>query len=150
MKKMLSDKYFILLARIVVGFIFVAFGIEKIFEPAKFANEIGNYQILPEFLLNLVALFMPWMELVIGLFLLTGIRLKANSVIAGSLLLLFIVAISIAMARGLSISCGCSSSNAQMVGFPKLIENTTQLILCVLIYLAPNNQFSLERFAKTE
>ena len=132
------------------NFIFIAFGIEKIFEPAKFANEIGNYQMLPQFLLNIVALILPWIELISGLLLISGVRLKANSAIIGSLLLFFIIAIAIAMARGLSINCGCSSSNAQMVGFPKILENTGLLLTCVLIFIYPNSKFALEKFAKNE
>ena len=144
MKAILSNDYVNFLARVVVGFIFISFGMEKIFEPSKFANEIGNYKMLPEILLNFSALILPWIEVISGLLLIAGVRIKANSAIIGSLLFVFIVAVATAMARGLSIKCGCSSSNAQMVGFPKIFENLGLLLLCLNLFIFPNSRFSFD------
>lgn len=122
---------------------------EKIFEPAKFANEIGNYKLLPEVILNFVALILPWIEVISGLLLIAGVRIKANSTIIASMLIIFIFGVASAMARGLSIKCGCSSSNAQVVGFPKILENLGLLILCVNLFFFPNNKFSLDFLSKS-
>jgi uncharacterized membrane protein YphA (DoxX/SURF4 family) len=99
MKKFLENPIVILIARLVVGFIFLTFGISKIADPSAFAKEIGNYQMLPMFSLNFFALTLPWIELAIGMMLIFGVRLKANAVISSVLMIIFIIMVAIAWAR---------------------------------------------------
>jgi uncharacterized membrane protein YphA (DoxX/SURF4 family) len=106
----------VLVARLVVGIIFVFFAIGKIEDPAGFAASIANYKIMPAFSINLMALVLPWIELLCGLGLVAGIWLRSSGIIAGALLVIFIAAVLIAVLNGLSIDCGCSTSNAEEVG----------------------------------
>jgi putative oxidoreductase len=147
MNKIFANPYFILISRLVVGFIFITYGTGKIVSPDKFASEIANYALFPEFSLNIIALILPWIELVVGLLLILGLRIKSGSAISGVLMLLFILAIIWAMALGLDINCGCSSSSPQKVGLPKLLENLGLLALSALIYMFPNRKFTLESFS---
>lgn len=147
MRKILENPIVILSARLIVGFVFVSFGISKIADPSAFAKEVGNYDLMPLFSLNIIALTLPWIELVVGLMLIFGIRLKANAMLGNILLILFIFMVGIAWARGLDISCGCSSINPQKVGFPKILENSALLFLSILIYLNPIKKLTLDNFA---
>lgn len=144
MKKILENPLVILISRLVVGFIFLTFGMSKIADPTQFAKEIGNYDLLPIFSLNIFALTLPWIEVAIGLMLIFGFRLKANALISAVLMFMFIIMVAIAWARGLDISCGCSSVNPQKVGLPKILENTGLMILSILIYLNPVKKLTLE------
>lgn len=146
MKRILDNPFLVLVARIVLGFIFISFGIEKIFDPKNFVSEILNYQIMPVFSVNVMALILPWLELIAGIMLIFGIRLKANALISGGLMFIFIVAIAIAMIKGLDINCGCSSSHPQKVGLPKLLENAGMFFLAAWIYYFPNAKLGLESF----
>ncbi len=133
-----------LISRLVVGFIFISYSVGKIASPDKFASEIANYALFPELLLNIIALTLPWIELVIGLLLVLGLRIKSGATISGVLMILFILSVIWAMAMGLDINCGCSSTTPQRVGLPKLMENFGLLILSAIIYLFPERKFTLE------
>jgi uncharacterized membrane protein YphA (DoxX/SURF4 family) len=146
MNKIFENQYILLIARLILGYIFISYGIGKISSPDKFANEIANYSLMPEFSLNIIALLLPWAELVAGLLIIFGIRVKAGSAIVGVMLLIFIFAVIWAMALGLDINCGCSSTNPQKIGLPKLIENFGLFMLSFLLYVFPVRKFSLESF----
>ncbi|MDT3739045.1 MAG: MauE/DoxX family redox-associated membrane protein [Candidatus Kapabacteria bacterium] len=146
MKKILGNPILILIVRLIVGYIFISYGIGKIANADKFAGEIANYALMPQFSLNILAITLPWIEVAAGFLLVFGIRLKSGSVITGGMMLVFIIAIIWAIAMGLDINCGCSSTTPQKVGLPKLLENTGLLLLSLLIYLFPERKFTLESF----
>ncbi|KAB2848243.1 MAG: DoxX family membrane protein, partial [Ignavibacterium sp.] len=87
--KLLSNKYLLFLIRIILGFIFIYAGAEKISNPESFALSISNYKLIPAAALNICAITLPWIELVAGLLLLFGILVKENSSIILFFLSLF-------------------------------------------------------------
>lgn len=133
----------VLLARIVVGLVFVFFSLDKIADPASFAKQIVNYQMFPLFSINLIALILPWIELILGFMLLAGVKLKTSSLFTAVLLVMFMIAVGAAMVRGLDINCGCSGPHSQRVGFPKLAENTGLVLLCAAIFFFPSKKWKL-------
>lgn len=68
---------------------------------------IYNYRLLPGGLVNAMALVMPWVELFVGLLLILGVWKREAAILAGILLLVFIVAIGVNLARGHAVDCGC-------------------------------------------
>lgn len=98
-------------ARIVLGIVFVYASYDKILNPAAFAKIIYNYQILPDELINLSAIFLPWLELTIGSLLIIGVWLPGTVFISNILLIIFFSALVYNKARGLDISCGCFSTS---------------------------------------
>jgi uncharacterized membrane protein YphA (DoxX/SURF4 family) len=145
MKKIIDNPILVLVARLVISGFFIFYGISKIAEPASFANEIGNYNLMPEFVIQLMALVLPWLEVTVGLLILFGIKLKENGIIAASLLIVFTLAVAIAFASGLDISCGCSSSGGgQKVGWAKIAENTGLIILSLLLSFTNSDKFRLK------
>ena len=58
--------------RLVLGGIFIYASLDKIVHPRAFAEIIYNYQILPGSLINLSAVILPWLELFLGLLLISG------------------------------------------------------------------------------
>lgn len=146
MKKVLSNKYLLLLSRIILAFVFIFAGAEKISNPEQFAVAISNYKIFPIFSLNVIAITLPWLEVVAGLLLLLGISIKENSAIIGSLMIIFTFLVFSALLRGLDIDCGCfGTSDGQKVGLLKIVENISLIILPTHIFLFGNNSFSLEK-----
>jgi len=147
MKNILNNEWIQLVARLILGFFLIAAGVSKIPEPELFAIEIGNYKIMPELIVNLSAMILPWFELLCGMMLIFGLRLKAGSLAAGAMMFVFIIAVGSAMARGLDINCGCySKMKAQPVGWTKIIENTGLFLLSVLIFFSKNLKLTLENF----
>jgi putative oxidoreductase len=122
-----SNKYLLLIIRIVLGFIFIYAGAEKISNPEAFAVSISNYRLAPTITINIFAITLPWIELIAGVLMLFGISVKENSTIVFSMLMVFTIAIIISLFRGLSIDCGCFGKGTQ-IGLMKLGENSLMLI----------------------
>lgn len=135
MNKFLSNKYLLLIIRIVVGGIFIYSAFTKITDLEYFAKSLYNYRILPEQSLNLFALIIPWLEMIIGLFLVFGIFVRESALLGAFLMIVFIAAISIAIVRGLDIECGCfGTKDGSRVGLLRIIEDL--LILLGFLWLA--------------
>ncbi len=144
-KKILGNPLIVLSARLILGMIFIMAAAGKIANPAVFAQEINNYDIMPYFTINIFALILPWIELICGLFLIGGIRLRASAAITGALLIVFIIAVASAMARGLNISCGCYSHiQEQPISWMKIFENLGQLALAGIVFFFPVKKFTFE------
>ena len=111
-------------ARIVVGLVFLLYGLDKIAHPDDFARAIANYRLLPEALVNFVAVTLPWVECVCGLLMLAGQWVRSSALVSAFLLGVFVVAVSITLARGLDIACGCLDADAgRKVGLKLLVED---------------------------
>jgi uncharacterized membrane protein YphA (DoxX/SURF4 family) len=96
-----------LLARFILGAVFIYASLDKIADPIAFSTNIDNYHISPIGINNLAALILPWVELIIGLSLITGVFLDGASILTIGLLAFFIIIITQAYMRGISLHCGC-------------------------------------------
>lgn len=98
---------FVLIARLVLAGVFVMAALPKIEDPITFTNSVAAFRVIDLDLSAWVALFLPWLELVLGLgILIPGIR-RSSAVLIGLLLFSFIALHASAWLRGLDISCGC-------------------------------------------
>ena len=132
--KFFNNKYFLFAIRILLGIVFIYAAISKTSEPEAFARSIENYKLIPMFLINILAITLPWIELCAGLLLIFGISVKENSLILSGLLAIFIIAITISLARGLNIDCGCFGTvGGAKVGIQKLLENFGLLFSGILL-----------------
>lgn len=98
-------------ARWILGVVFIYACIHKILDPAAFARAVYLYQILPDGLVNLVALVLPWVELFLGVLLVIGIWMPGAAVLSTLLFMVFMGVLSYNLARGLDIGCGCFSTS---------------------------------------
>lgn len=99
-----------LCTRLALGAVFIAASVDKILHPGDFAQIIHNYQILPDNLINIVAIALPWLEAILGVFIIAGIFLPGATALANVLLILFFSALIYNVARGLDVHCGCFST----------------------------------------
>ena len=127
------------LLRLVVGGAFIFAGVLKIADPAKFAIDVSNYRLVPHELINLVAILMPWMEVVAGAFVVTGIWLRAATLVIASMTVMFAIVILSALARGLNIECGCFGTlGGKHIGLVNLAIDMT--LFCLAAWLARCSQ----------
>ncbi len=149
--KFLGSPWVNLILRLLVGGMFLVVALGKIADPAAFAKEINNYGIMPAWTIGSMALILPWLELSCGLMYIFGVRLRANSILIGAMLVVFILGVGTAMAKGLNINCGCYSNIAtQKVGWAKILENLGMLWAVCAVYANPAARYSLEHFALSE
>jgi len=102
----------VLAARLILAGIFIYASLVKIAHPAAFANDVYNYQILPDALINLTAIVLPWLELFLGLCLLAGIWLPGAVLAVNGLLIVFLATLVFNLGRGLDVNCGCFSTGS--------------------------------------
>ena len=118
--------------RIIIAVTFIYASIDKIIHPQAFAQAVFNHQILPDSLINLTAIVLPWMELVLGLCLLFNIWTAGASTMAAGLMALFISIISFNLMRGLDVECGCFSATAsESMSALTLIRDLVFLLLSI-------------------
>lgn len=99
------------IVRISLGIIFLVASYDKILHPQQFSLAVYQYQILPDSLVNLAALILPWLELLIGLCLLANIWLPGAGVLSAALMMVFTGSLIFNHLRGLDIHCGCFSTD---------------------------------------
>jgi len=93
--------------RIVLGCVFIYASLDKIIHPDFFAEAVYNYQLAPEVAVNLVAIWLPWLEFWCGVLLVLGLSVRGSIMVLTGLLLVFLSAMGINLARGLDIHCCC-------------------------------------------
>jgi putative oxidoreductase len=130
-----KETVMLFIVRLALAAIFIYAGVLKIVDPAIFAKEIDNYQMLPYLLVTLLAVILPWVEVMCGILLILGKWLRGASLILIALNIVFIIAISAALLRGLDISCGCFGAGASdQVGIRKIAEDIIFLAGAVFVF----------------
>jgi putative oxidoreductase len=120
-------------AGLAVGGIFVYAGILKALDPAQFAAGIANYKLLPWSAGVVLALYLPWLEILCGVALIVRRLHVAAALILSALCGTFLIALVSAKARGLDIACGCFGHSGSGHLLRSLLIDAA--ILCALIFL---------------
>jgi putative oxidoreductase len=99
-----------LVLRALLGAFFVYASLDKIWNPAAFARIVYQWQVAGPVPSNLVAVTLPWVELLAGLLLLAGVWKRESALVVALMLAVFLLAAGSVMARGIDVkNCGCVS-----------------------------------------
>ncbi len=129
------------LLRIGFGILLIFSSLYKIQFPFEFAEAIQNYRIFGEGLSRWIAVWIPYLEILTGLFLILGIWIDAAVFINSSLMLIFLIMVVQAYFRNLDIQCGCYAFDEDSrINMIKIFENL--FLLCGSIWLV---QLSLNK-----
>ncbi|MDD8020722.1 MAG: DoxX family membrane protein [Acidobacteriota bacterium] len=140
---MLQNKYILLVFRLIVGGVFIWAGVSKIVDPLSFAQDVRSYQLVGQTLSFLTALFLPWVELIAGVWLIAGIYPRASAMLISCLLAFFIILVAITIARGLNVECGCFGTFSRRADIWLIVEDSIWLILSLILLFSPGNDFGL-------
>ena len=113
MRRIVDSDLLTMLVRLAVGGMFVYASLYKILDPGSFARSIWFYHMGPGTLINLMAIILPWIELLCGLALVFGVLYRGAVLWANLMTVIFLFALGSAIMRGLSIDCGCFKAGAQ-------------------------------------
>ena len=135
MRNLFNNSWIEIAFRWILGITFIYASYYKIMSPTDFANIIYGYNLFPEILINLVAIILPFVELISGLFLLFGIYPRSAGLIINGLLLAFIFVLTINIIRGQEFDCGCFSAGE--TGSPKMMvaRDVIYLIMGLQVFL---------------
>ena len=139
-----------LVSRLILGVVFIYASIDKIVNPGDFAKIIANYHVLPFGLENLMAIVLPWLELIAGICLIIGVMVDGSTILVVLMNIVFIFAITQALARGISIECGCfsvSSDTGSAIGIKTILRDIGYLFLAYIVYYRKDRK--IEFFPKS-
>lgn len=142
--------WFGLLARLILGGVLFAAGYLKVGKADESQMAVRAYEMLPIPVANLLGLFLPFVEVVIGALLILGALTRVMAALGGFTMFVFIIAIAQAWARGLNIDCGCfGGGGAVAPGETKYLQEILRDIGLVFLagYLIryPSTKFSLDK-----
>lgn len=125
------------LGRIILGGIFVWSGVVKVLEPVQnFEAAIIEYQILPDALIRPFALSLPWVEIIIGVFIVLGWMFRWSVLGAMGLLGVFMIAIVSTTLREIPlVSCGCLGSSFSLGTKPHEVFWKDLILLAIGYFL---------------
>ena len=139
----MGNNWIELAARWILGLTFIYASYHKLLAPEQFAKIVYGYKLFPAALINLVAIILPFMELIAGLALILGVYPRSAALIVNFLLIAFIVILSINLIRNHEFDCGCfafeeygQSSNNQSL----ILRDIGYLILGVHILFYKNTR----------
>lgn len=123
------------LASFMLAIVFLL-GYAHLLNPAAFARVVYRFDLLPSFLVNAVALVIPWIEIVVAGALLFVPKYRASALwLAGVLLVIFTIGIGVNVTRDSVFGCGCFSAFAPdgPVSWNSVMRN---LGLITLVFMA--------------
>lgn len=130
----LTSKELAFILRLYIGGLFIFASLYKINHAVEFAESIANYQIVPYWAVNVLAVTMPWLELICGLMLVMGFRAKSVTVMIGVMMAMFTVALVINVIKDTPISCGCFSTSGDLISWRTVLRDFIWLAMIVHIY----------------
>jgi len=103
-------KIVLLVLRWAIAGVFAYAGIRKVLAPQDFADSIASFAILPNGLINIVALSLPPFEILLALAVVTRVQRRPALLGLAVLTAVFMAALGSAIARGIAVDCGCFGS----------------------------------------
>ncbi|MFZ3121875.1 MAG: MauE/DoxX family redox-associated membrane protein [Thermodesulfovibrionales bacterium] len=143
---------FSLLFRILLGLIFLFAGLAKISDPVRFMLTLREFGLFPETVIPFLTLYLPWLEFVLGLFLMIGLLYRPSAFLLACLNTLFGIAILTVIVRGMEIDCGCFGLLADILKIPDMadmkavIRNIIFIGMCLYIFFAKRTLLSLDDY----
>jgi len=118
------------------GGLFIYAGLMKAWRPMIFLDDVRSFAILPDPYAALVALFLPWLEILAGLAVVTDVLRRGGLLLLNASLGVFLAAILLAWARGTDIRCGCfGDSGGATSNYVELVVRDV-VLLVVGLFLA--------------
>lgn len=134
---MIGNRKVLFVFRLIVGGTFVYAGVLKVVDPLAFAADILNFRIVGPEVAVLTALFLPWIEIVCGAFLVLGWLRRASSLLISLMLAGFVVLVIVTIARGLDVDCGCFGALSGKADWGLLVQDLVLMFMSLSILLAP-------------
>jgi uncharacterized membrane protein YphA (DoxX/SURF4 family) len=138
------------LLRVIIGGVFLVSSLGKLLSPYQnFLYVIQAYQFLPSWAEVLTAQIFPWIELIVGVFVLLGFWIPWSLRGALTLFGIFVVVLGQALIRGLPLeNCGCFGEWIHLKPQAVIMMDSLSLLMTfVLLRNLPRvKKFSLDSY----
>ncbi len=131
---MIRNKTVLLLFRLAVGGLFIYAGVLKVTDTLEFAQDVRNYRLAGQSLSFLTAVFLPWLEIIAGFFLVTGIMKRASALLVSFMLAVFILLVGVTIVRGIDVECGCFGALSRNADPGLIVEDLLMLYMALCVF----------------
>jgi uncharacterized membrane protein YphA (DoxX/SURF4 family) len=136
----------VLVLRVALGLVFAIAGGLKIGHFDVFASQIAGFELLPRALIAPLALLLPFVEVLLGAYLIIGLFTRAAAVFAAAQLAVFAAAIASAVVRGISASCGCfGPADQTRTSWPEVVRDLALVLVALIIAWRAPGALALDR-----
>ncbi|MDB5094639.1 MAG: DoxX [Candidatus Eremiobacteraeota bacterium] len=136
----------VLVLRIALGAIFLFAGAAKVGHADVFAAQIAGFRLLPQPLVAPLALALPYLEILLGGYLVVGLFTRTAAWFAVALFAVFDLAVASAVVRGMTVSCGCfGPSDMTVTTWAEVARDAVFVLLAVIVALRPPGALAVDR-----
>lgn len=137
----------LLLARVLVGGLFLLAAKGKFANPKVFALSINSFGLVPGSWAPPLAFGMLWTEIVIGICLVVGLFTRSAALISAGLLTVFLGALGWAVLNKMDIDCGCFGAlfGDNKVGWMSLLRNVGLISVSAWVLWKGAGSWSVDR-----
>lgn len=125
---------FVIVAKYILGIVFLISSISKIQQPYTFLGDIYSYEIVGPDLGVFSATIMPWAELFVGICLLGSVCIAGSLILATGMGMVFVIVLSWAIYHGLDIGCGCFGNANEKITLWTMIRAILIVMLSLFAY----------------
>lgn len=134
------------LARLTLGVLLVVTGALKVGHAPALASAIAGFRLLPAGIVGPLAVILPFLEILIGAYLVVGLFTRIVGWIAAVQFLLYALAIASAVVRGIPANCGCFGPNdVATADWPHVAFDLTLAAVAAAIARFAPGRFALDR-----
>jgi uncharacterized membrane protein YphA (DoxX/SURF4 family) len=132
----LSHPYLHMALRLFLGGMFILSAASKLPDHTEFEEVVKNYDLLPDFMAVAYANALPWIELLVGVYLLLGILIRPSAVVTMLMGISFIVANVSSIVRGEEVCGSCFGELASLPAWEALTIDVLILIAAAILFWA--------------
>ena len=143
LQRIMTHPYVALILRLYIAGLFIYAGMVKINYTAEFAETIASYRMVPYWGVNAMAVTLPWIELVSGILLVCGIRVRSAIVVIGSLLVMFTVGIAVNLIWKAPIDCGCFQTLGETISWETLMRDLIWIAMAGHVFFSLFGDFPI-------
>ena len=144
-----------LLVRLGMAGILIAAAVPKMADLDQSVRAVRAYRLVPEVLVPLVGVGLPFFELVLALVLLVGVFTRWSSIVWLLMMAGFVFGVAWAWGKGYSIDCGCFGGGGDVAegttNYPAhMLERAGFVALGVFLLMFPRTPLSLDAWMRGE
>ncbi|MFA5367224.1 MAG: MauE/DoxX family redox-associated membrane protein [Dehalococcoidia bacterium] len=146
--ELLQNAYLHLALRLFLGFTFIVSAVSKLPMQTGFIDVVKSYHMLPDSLAYVYGAALPWLELLIGVYLLLGILLRINALATLLISATFMVANIGAIVQGKE-NCGTCFGESLPLPVEAALAYDFVIIIAAVVLLVHGHitqKFSVEEF----
>ncbi|MEK6543517.1 MAG: MauE/DoxX family redox-associated membrane protein [Elusimicrobiota bacterium] len=139
----------LLVMRLAAGLVLLVSGFSKITQPAQeTVAALEVYKILPQPVLLPFAMTLPWIEYLLGGWLIAGLKVRRCAALASILFSIFLTVLLTSMLRGLDIKdCGCFGGlGLHLAPWQTMLMDTVLLLSSLTLFNQGSRVLSLDNW----